>query len=316
MTDEEVRLYFERVRWVDGISVCPHCAVVGESTRIAKHKATSRARAGLWQCRACRSQFSVTTGTVAHGSHLPLRTWLMAWFILASSKKSVSALQLQRQLGIGSYRSAWHLCHRVRRAMSNCRDRNPFAGDIEADECYVGGEPRRQQGHRRSGSKRGRGTNKAAVAVLVERRGRATARVVPNIRAETLRAFIRQNVDTSTSRLLTDELKSYNLAGRDFAHGHETTMHSIRQYAKPGGVHSNGAESYFSLLKRGLAGSWHHVSRKHLQRYCDEFSFRWSHRDVTDEQRMRAAIAQGEGVRLMYHEPREPNGHAALVARD
>jgi transposase-like protein len=170
LTEDEARATLESIMWRDG-PVCPHCGSVGNATKLEGKKH----RVGVFQCGDCRGQFSVTVGTILEQSHLPIRTWLMAFAIMCSSKKGVSALQLQRQLGLGSYRSAWHMAHRIRHAMSQEPLAGMLSGIIEADETYVGGKPR----HGTGVHKRGRGTKKAPVMALVERGGEARAFTVP-----------------------------------------------------------------------------------------------------------------------------------------
>jgi transposase-like protein len=254
-------------------------------------------RTGVYKCNDCTEQFTVTVGTVMEQSHIPIRTWLMAFAILCSAKKGVSALQLQRQLKLGSYRSAWHLCHRIRHAMKREPLKGLLAGTIEADETYIGGKPRRGSGNRRTG----RGTKKTPVVALVERGGRVRAMPVERVDAKNLHAAIRENVDPA-SRLMTDEWKSYRGIGKHFEGGHHRVNHSKGEYAR-GDVHTNTVEGYFALLKRGINGSFHHVSKQHLARYCDEFSFRWNHRAETDSDRTKAAIKLAEGRRLTYRTP-------------
>jgi transposase-like protein len=294
LTEEEARETFERIRWPNG-PVCPHCGSV-ESTKLQGKVH----RPGLYWCQGCQGQFTATVNTILEDSHLPIRTWLMAFTILASAKKGVSALQLQRQLDLGSYRTAWHMCHRIRHAMSM----EPLAGllghgggTVEVDETYVGGKPRKGTGTH----KRGRGTKKTPVVALVERSGRVRARPVKRIDGATLKDAIRQNVHQS-ARIMTDELSSYGGIGAEFAGGHETVNHSKGEYVR-GDASTNEVEAYFSLLKRGIMGSFHHVSDKHLHRYCDEFSFRWDHRQTTDADRTAEAIKGAEGKRLMYRQP-------------
>jgi len=323
MTDEEARAFLERVRWPNG-PVCPHCGVVNEATKLAPKprengKGTS-ARTGVYKCRPCRKQFTVTVKTVFESSHVPLSTWLAAFFLLCSSKKSLSALQLQRQLGIGSYKTAWFLAHRVRFAMANGPLGELLKGAIEADESFIGGKPRRAVWRGKGwfdDRKRNRGhaTAKTPVACLIERGGGARAKVIPDAKGPTLYGFIVENVDTSVSRLLTDEWRGYKTIGKKFAGGHETTRHARREYARPGGIHSNTAESFFALFKRGYHGSYHHLSPRHLQAYLDEFAFRWSHKNELDETRTLRAIGQATGARLMYYAPREEdNAAGSLVA--
>jgi transposase-like protein len=249
-------------------------------------------------------------GTIFEGSHVALTLWLAGFFLMTSSKKSISALQLQRQLGLGSYKSAWHLAHRIRHAMANDGSGGLLAGDVEADETYVGGKPRRHA----PPSKRGRGTSKTPVAVLVQRDGKARAQVVTRVDAKTLRGFVRANVDPSAT-LFTDEWTSYSGLGAEFAGGHHVVKHSQGEYARPGGVHSNTAESYFALLKRGVYGQFHHVTKRHLPKYLNEFSFRWSYKDESDTQRTVRALGQVTGVRLYYKKPKRQGGEGCVLAR-
>jgi transposase-like protein len=190
LTEDEARARLEGIMWPSG-PVCPHCKEVNRAGRLSGKKH----RPGLYQCNNpnCRLQFSVTVGTILEQSHLPIRTWLMAFAIMCSSKKGVSALQLQRQLGIGSYRSAWHMAHRIRFAMSQEPLAKLLRGVIEADETYVGGKPRKRNGQP---AKRGRGTSKTPVMVLVERGGRAKAFVVP----KSLVVLLRQRSDKTSCR--------------------------------------------------------------------------------------------------------------------
>jgi hypothetical protein len=294
MTEDEARSYLERLRWPDG-PICPRCGVVGEAKRMeSRAGAKAPLRAGVFNCRACRKPFTVTVATVLEGSHIPLSKWLMGFFLFASSKKSMSALQLQRQLGLGSYKSAWHMAHRIRHAMQNGGPFTPMKGIVEADECYIGGKPRNGA----KPGKSGRGTDKVPVAILVSRDGKARAKVIPNVNADTLGKFLFENCSRGAT-LHTDEFKAYRTLAPFFAK-HETTNHTRKEYARPGGIHSNTAESYIGLFKRGIVGSWHHVSEEHLHRYLEEFDFRWSNRGGGTESMMRTALAQAAGVRLTY----------------
>jgi transposase-like protein len=293
LTEEQARETFERIRWPGG-PVCVHC---GAMDRVRKLEGKAH-RAGLYKCYDCGEQFTATVGTLLEDSRLPIRTWLMAFAILCSSKKGVSALQLQRQLGIGSYRSAWHMAHRIRHAMAQEPLAGLLKGHVEVDETYVGGKPRKGNGQV---NKPGRGTKKTPVVVLVERGGHARARAVEKVNARSLKGAIRENVDRE-SMILTDDFRSYAGIGKEFRFGHFAVNHSAGEYVR-GGAHTNTAESYFSLLKRGVIGSFHHVSKQHLDRYCNEFSFRWNHRREADGERTVAALKLTEGCRLMYRDP-------------
>jgi transposase-like protein len=299
LTEDQAREYFERVRWPDG-PVCPHCGSV-ESTKLQGKVH----RAGLYDCHGCRVQFTATVNTILEDSHIDIRRWLMAFAILCSSKKGVSALQLQRQLGLGSYRSAWHMAHRIRHAM----DREPLkgllgaaGGTVETDESWVGGKPRRHAGQKPvGGSRGGRATSKTPIVALVERHGRARAHVIPDLTAPTLKAAVRTHVDPS-SRLMTDENHAYLGLGSEFAGGHEVVNHSKYEYAR-GDATTNTVEAFFGLFKRGVVGSFHHISKRHMNKYLNEFSFRWDLRKVTDGERTNEAIRASEGKRLMYRQP-------------
>lgn len=294
MTEEQARETLERIRWPNG-PVCPHCGRADGHTKFNGKKH----RPGLWKCNdGCGQQFTCTIGTIMEGSHLPIRIWLMAFSIMCSAKKGISALQLQRQLGLGSYRSAWHLCHRIRYAMSQNPLKGMLEGVVMVDETYVGGKPRYEHGREK---RQGRRDHRTIVLALVERGGRVRSRPIADVTGETLQTAIRHNVNPS-AQIQTDELSAYNGVGRYFEGGHETVSHKKREYAR-GSVSTNEAEAFFALLKRGIVGSFHSVSKHHLHRYCDEFSYRWNERKTTDEARTVKALGLIEGKRLMYREP-------------
>jgi transposase-like protein len=291
LTESEVREMFERIRWPETVT-CAHCGSKGV-TRLDGEAH----RTGVFQCNECRSQFTVTVGTIMDRSKLPLKKWLVAFHLMCSSKKGISALQLQRQLGLGSYQTAWHMAHRIRLAMKE----GPLAGQlgenggtVEVDETYIGGKPRKGG----AASKRGRGTKRTPVLVLVDRNGKAHSQPIKSIDAKTLKGSIRELVDRS-ARICTDELASYTGIGQDFDGGHSVVSHSKGEYSHDD-VNTNAAESYFALLKRGMHGSFHHVSKHRLHRYCEEFSFRWNRRKDSDGERTVAAIQMAEGKRLTY----------------
>ncbi len=216
LTEDGAREKLESIRWVNGV-VCPHCGRVDGHTKLQGKKH----RAGVWKCNdGCAQQFTVTIGTVMEGSHLPIRIWLMAFSILCSAKKGVSALQLQRQLGLGSYRSAWHLCHRIRFAMSRNPLKGLLDGTVMVDETYVGGKPRQEIGVKR---RRGPSGKKVAVVALVERGGRVRSWPVADVTAKTLQGAIRDHVSPAAA-IQTDTLQSY----RGVANGsREATRQSI-----------------------------------------------------------------------------------------
>jgi transposase-like protein len=288
LTEEQARKILEDIRWPGGVE-CPHCK--GRDVVRINGKA-EKVRDGLFRCKGCRKQFTVTVGTVMEHTHITLRQWLQAFHSMCSHKKGVSSLQLQRNLGLRSYRSAWHLTHRIRAAMRE----DPFAGllkgTVEVDETYIGGRPPKDG----KKHKRGRGTKKAPVLAMVERGGKVVTRPVENVTARTLKAAIREAVDRE-SRIITDEYVSYSGIGKEFKGGHEIVNHGLDEYVR-GDVFTNTAESFFSLLKRGVHGTFHHISKKHLEKYCNEFSFRWDNRKVTDGERAQAAVGSMGGKRL------------------
>lgn len=316
----------ERLRWPDG-PVCPHCGVIGDAKRMESAEGSStQLREGVLNCRACRKPFTVTVGTIFEGSHIPLSKWLLGFYLFASSKKSMSALQLQRQLGLGSYRTAWNMAHRIRHAMQNDPNPGKLSAVIEADETHVGGKIQKgvlksggRQGSRAStrrikASQRAWMEKRVPVAVLVSRDGQARARALETVAAKGVRASISENVDLERSTLHTDEHQCYVGIGREFAGGHKSVRHKAGEYAR-GTVHSNTAESFNGLFKRSIQGAWHHISREHMGRYLDEQCFRWSNRKVNDGQRTLEALNRVASVRLYYRTPEGGQGQAGLVAR-
>ena len=289
--ENAARALLEQMRWGDE-PACPHCG--GADPYKLTPKPGSKTRKGLWKCRACRKQFTVTVGTVFEGSHIPISKWLLAIHLLCASKKGMSAHQLHRMLGV-TYKSAWFMAHRLRYAMSQEPLASKLSGVVEIDETYVGG--------RRRGTNRGRpkpGSHKTPVVALVERGGRVKAMPVERVTAATLSSAMQQNV-SCTAKVMTDELSSYKPGGRAFA-SHESVQHGIGEYVR-GAVHTNTVEGFFSLLKRGITGVYHHVGKGHLDRYCDEFAFRYSSRKINDADRALLAVQGAEGKRLTYKQP-------------
>lgn len=286
MSEPEARAMLEGIRWPNGVA-CVKCG--SRSVGLLKGKAT---RPGVYKCRDCRKQFTVTVGTIFERSHINLADWVYAFDRMCCSKKGVSALQVQRELGV-TYKTAWFMCHRIREAMNS--DIGMLGGHVEVDETYVGGKPRPGTGRH----KRGHGTAKTPVLALVERDGRVKARVITAVSSWNLKLAIYENVSPA-STIYTDELNAYQDIGFGFEGGHKTVNHGSRQYVGPDGASTNTIESYFALIKRGVYGTFHNVSKKHLNRYCDEFSFRWNGRKLTDTERTIEAIRGAEGKRLMY----------------
>ena len=293
--EDEAREFLESKRWPDGKPVCPNCG--GEGYALTpKPESKSPCRPGVKKCKTCRRQFTVRVGTIFEESKIQIRQWLMAIHLMTSSKKGVSSHQIAREVGI-TQKSAWFVCHRIREAMRQGPMADMLKGEVEIDETYVGGKPRYK-----GVSKRGRGTSKTPVVALVERSGRVRSFQVESVDSATLHSAALQHVDQN-AKIFTDELPSYLGLDGHFAE-HQTIKHKDKVYAvtMPDGsvVTTNTVESYFALLKRGHYGIFHSYSKQHTNRYCDEFSFRWNHRKVSDGQRMVAAIEGAEGKRLRY----------------
>jgi transposase-like protein len=291
--------YLESLRWPDG-PVCPHCG----HEKVYRIKAT-RDRRRLWKCAGCRKPFTVTIGTIFEASHIPLNKWLIAFHLLCASKKGMSALQLSRMLGI-TQKSAWFMAHRIRYAMTQPAFASKLSGVVEADETFIGGKPRAGQVRNRQEAAAWR-DRKVRVVSLVQRDGDvrsfAMPRAVANITEENVGDVLRTHVDPGT-RLMTDGAYRFRRVGREFP-VHDIVDHSKGEYAR-GDVTTNTVEGYFGLLKRGLNGSYHHVSEEHLHRYLAEFDFRYNRRKVTDGARTEAALAMTEGKRLTWADSSSP----------
>jgi transposase-like protein len=296
--ESKAREFIEAKRWPKG-PVCPHCDCKEVYKLTAKPGSKKPVRPGVYKCKACRKQFTVRIGTIFEESLIPLSKWLMAIHLMTSSKKGISSHQIAREVGI-TQKSAWFLCHRIREAMKQQPMAGMLQGTVEVDETYVGGKPRPQSGKPKS--KRGRGTSKKPVMVLVERDGSAHSVPVDLVDSKTLKNQIAVNV-AKEAIIMTDEFPSYNGLDEEYAR-HEFVTHSAGEYARTTKdgllVHTNTAESFFALLKRGHYGTFHQLSKQHLHRYCNEFGFRWNQRKVSDGERMVAAIEGAEGRRLMY----------------
>jgi transposase-like protein len=292
--EDAARELLEQLRW-NGNPTCPHCG--GLEPYKLTPKPGSKTRKGVYKCKACRKQFTVTVGTVFEASHIPLSKWLLALHLLASSKKGISAHQLHRNLGI-SYKGAWFMAMRLRHAMQN----GPLGllqGTVEIDETYVGGYRRGQGGRAKVDS------NKTPVVALVERgTGRVVAQPVYRVTAQNLGKMIEKYVAPNAT-MMTDEFAAYKSVSEDSGRKHLTVRHKDGEYVKKGDntVHSNTVEGFFSLLKRGINGTFHHVSREHLGRYCDEFAYRYERRKMDDSQRTRSLVLSTEGKRLTYKQP-------------
>jgi transposase-like protein len=312
----------ESMRWKDGV-VCPHCGVVDEATYLQPKGEGRRTRSGkiskrrVWKCRACRKQFSVAVGTIFERSHVPLHKWLLAVYLMCSSKNGVAAFELHRTLDV-SYQTAWFMCHRIREAMTREPLASKFRGIVEVDETYIGGSERNK--HRKNKpSHHGKAPvvgefttedkpikstldSKVAVVTLVDREtGEARSQVVPRVTGDNLAAVIRDNMHPVTAVLMTDEAWQYKKVGKEMP-SHHSVNHNKGEYVR-GHAYTNTVEGFFSQLKRGIDGTYHHVSPQHLDRYLAEFDFRYSTRTMGDDQRTRTVFDQVAGKRLMYRDP-------------
>jgi transposase-like protein len=285
----KAREHLEALHWPNG-PVCSHCGNC-DAERITKLAGKST-RPGVHKCKECAKPFTVTVGTIFEDSKIPLNKWMLAFRLLSGAKKGFSAHELHRALGI-TYKSAWFLMHRIREAMTD--EGGPLGGPgavVEADEAFVGGKKRNRLS--------GKVAAKKKVVALIERGGRARSVHVASIHANTVRAALVTNIDRA-STLMTDEALIYKAVGREFA-GHGHTLHAGRSYAK-GDIHSNSAENFFSILKRGVIGTYHHWSAAHMHRYLVEFDFRYSNRSLTDAERTAEAVKGARGKRLFYRQP-------------
>ena len=277
--------HIEASRWPDGVT-CPHCG----SDHVKRMG--GKTQAGMFLCNDCRDKFTCRTGTVMERSHVPLHKWLLATHLMAASKKGMSAKQMERMLGV-TYKTAWFLCHRIREAMDGAAPTDPMGGPgriVEADETYVGGKAKNRAW--------GPVPKKHVVVALVERGGHSRSFHVANVNAKTLRSIIVQNINRS-STLMTDEHIGYVTVGREFTGGHFSVNHKSAQYAK-GLYHSNTVENFFSIFKRGVIGTFHHLSEAHMHRYLAEFDLRANTRNLNDGERAALILKGGEGRRLTY----------------
>jgi transposase-like protein len=306
--EDKAREHLEGIRWPNG-PWCPHCGNA-DPDKITKLAGKSH-RPGLHVCNECREHFTVTVGSVMERSHIPLHKWVLGFHLMASSKKGVSAHQLMRQLGLGSYRTAWFMAHRIREAMKE-DDNGPMGGDgqiIEADETYFGKleTPRIRNKYLPPPTKKGKsgGAQKRAIFGLVERGGKVKTFHIHRATAQEVRAVMVKHVSRK-SELHTDESPIYKTLGQEFT-AHKTTNHSKGEYVR-GHVHTNTVENVWSVFKRGMKGIYQHCGEAHLHRYLAEFDFRYNRRSilgVSDTERAADAIRGAAGKRLMYSQPRE-----------
>jgi transposase-like protein len=261
-TENQCRAYLEGLRWPSG-PVCPDCG--------SKDTARLGGREEVIRCKSCDRQFTVTAGTVFNDSHLPLTKWFLAAYLICESKKGISALQIQRVLGIGGYKTAWYLCHRIRQAMMSANSSEPkLEGIVEVDDTFIGGV------NHGEGHAHGR-ENKTVVVGVTERNGKLRLVIVDRLDSESIAKAVRKHVSNDVEMIVSDEYSAYVPAlGPTYKKRYKRIKHAYTYVEGP--IHTNSIENRFSLLKRGIVGSWHKVSVKHLQRYLEEVSFRFSQR--------------------------------------
>jgi len=274
-TEEQCLEYVEKMRWPDGVVRCPTCGDTNVK-RVMREKESKNKRPWFYLClnKDCHQQFSPTAGTLFADSHLPLIVWFHAIGLILNAKKGISAKQLQRDLGIGGYKTAWYLNHRIRESMKEVSP-EPLGGIVEVDETYVGGHIRGK------GVKYARKQKKVVIGA-VERGGELRLRHIPNSQIDTISGFIREHLSPEVERVMTDQHQVYPTAlAPEFSDRHETVNHIRHEYVR-GDVTTNSIESAFSLLKRGLIGQFHKLSGKHLHRYLSEFEYRFNRRNDED----------------------------------
>jgi transposase-like protein len=314
---DAAREHLEAQRWPHG-PICPHCGNC-DPARITKMEGKAH-RPGLYNCMECRKQFSVTVGTVFERSKIPLNKWLLATFLMASSKKGMSAHQLHRMLGV-TYKTAWFMAHRIREAMKEDNSTSgPLGGEgktVEADEMYHGkretprvyARPRARKNWKPTKSGKAGGAQKRVIVGLVERGGPVRTFHVNNATKASVREALVRNVSRDTT-LYTDESRLYTETGKEYE-GHKTVKHTAGEYARREGavvVHTNTIENVFSIFKRGMVGVYQHCGEAHLHRYLAEFDFRYNRRaalKVTDSERHDDLLSRIGGKRLTYRRTNE-----------
>jgi transposase-like protein len=292
---DKARTHFEAIRWPNG----PYCPFCGQIDTVKTLGGKSMGP-GWYHCKECRKKFTAAVGTIYERSHIPMTKWLLATHLMCASKKGISAHQLHRMIGL-PYKTAWFMAHRIREGM---RELNPAPGSmggigktVEADETFVGGKEKNRHKSKRFRTHAGGTWGKEIVFSLLERKGRVRSMHTPSVTAATLRPVLVEQLQGDT-KLVTDDAGQYRHMHRDF--DHEVVNHLAGEYVR-GEAHTNTVEGYFSILKRGIIGTYHHVSPQHLKRYLAEFDFRYNERaalNVTDKDRAAKAVAGVVGKRV------------------
>lgn len=278
--------HFTAIRWKNG-AFCPHC----QSARVYHFK-DGRSH----KCGGCRKRFSIRVGTIFEDSKLPLRTWLLAIWLITSHKKGIASTQLAKDLGI-TQKSAWFVLHRLRHAAQTRSFNRPLDGEVEADETFIGGKEKNKHAWQRTGGKQG-GKGKTAVLGILEREGELRTGITPNLAARTVQTVIRENVMPGAA-LMTDEHGAF--VGLSDTYYHHRVNHSAGEYVRDYCLHTNGIESVWALFKRQIIGTHHWLSPKHLSRYLGEMTWRFNRRDADEGQRVNMLLDQTAG-RLTYKE--------------
>ncbi|MFC1561899.1 IS1595 family transposase [candidate division KSB1 bacterium] len=289
LSEKQARSYLEHVVWGDKPK-CPKCNNVGAYKLKPRESSKSPVRSGVYKCKKCCKQYTVTVGTVMEKSHIPIKKWLLAIILLTSSKKGISAHQVHRMLGI-SYEAAWFMCMRIRTAMSEDIAIQKLSGIIEIDNGYVGGK---ETGYK------GKKEKKSKILVLVSREGKAKSLVMDKVSASNIKESLFKHVERN-STLYSDGFYAYR--GLNYQFGKHITIIGTKQgCGQDHSIHINTAENFIGILKRGIHGVYHHVSKRHLQQYLNEFDFRYSNRTIEDKQRSKSAMVGIIGKRLMYQD--------------
>lgn len=319
--EDKAREYLEAMRWPDG-AICPTCGVIGESYKLRRTEKTDEEKAemrkvgkrvrkiqkGVWKCRPCKHQYTITVNTIFEDSHIPLHKWLLAIHLMCASKKGISAHQLMRMLDIRQYKSAWFMAHRIRYAMTQEPLASKLDGVVEMDETYIGGRrkdpPMVTKPGQRAVDRPGPFEGKAAVVSILQRGGKVRSQHMERVTSDTLKAAIRETCSDDV-HIMTDTARTYSGFAKPWQHSQ--VNHTKKEYVRwEDGVciTTNAVEGFFSILKRGVNGTFHHVSKKHLHRYLAEFDFRFNGRELTDGKRAHEALKGFEGKRLMMKDPK------------
>jgi transposase-like protein len=304
-SDADAYEYLESLRWPEK-PVCPHCGVMGDHYFLKPDNGVSRAttrgsvsQRRVWKCRDCRKQFSVTTGTIFHGSKVSLRIWLFVFFEMCANKNGLAAREIARKYDVAP-KTAWFMTQRIREAMANDSS-GKLTGNIIMDETYIGGKPENWHANDPRRAKSGYSTARktAAIALISEETGEIRTKAVTNVTGSVIQSMVRENVMPAETTLHSDSAALYRTISKEMA-GHHVVNHHAGQYVTELSNGTNRAENFFSQLKRSIDGTHHSVSKEHLQRYLTEFAFRHSTHYLNDTERMVRLMGQVPGRRLTY----------------